>query len=118
MYPRRPLAVVFTTILVVIIGAATSISEEFQILHDQDLPGHDLRTPIEDPRLKGVTLDQCRAACLGESACRAFTFALPAGWCFLKDKPASPHAFAGAVSGIRSDDAQHGPVAPALKGAD
>ena len=37
-----------------------AVAGDFQILEDQDLPGHDLRTPVQDGKLKGITLDQCR----------------------------------------------------------
>ncbi|EXJ15567.1 PAN domain protein [Imhoffiella purpurea] len=49
--------------------------------------------------LKGVTLDACKAACLDDQRCKAFTFNTKAGWCFLKESFADPRPFEGAVSG-------------------
>ena len=45
---------------------------------DSDYPNFDYNT------LKGVTLDGCKAACLADQKCRAFTFNQKAGWCFMK----------------------------------
>ena len=45
---------------------------------DSDYPNFDYNT------LKGITLDGCKAACLADQKCRAFTFNQKAGWCFMK----------------------------------
>src|SRR4051812_34052924 len=45
---------------------------------EADYPNFDYST------LKNVTLDACKAACLADQKCRAFTFNQKAGWCFLK----------------------------------
>jgi hypothetical protein len=62
---------------------------------EADYPGFDLET------LKGVDLQGCEIACLGDNACRAFTFNSKAGWCFLKsdfgDLVATPDAVGGRV---------------------
>jgi hypothetical protein len=48
---------------------------------------------------KDVDLDQCKAACQEDLACRAFTYNQSAGWCFLKSDVGELRAVAGAVSG-------------------
>lgn len=62
---------------------------------DVDYFGFDLRTE------KGLSLDQCKATCLDDSACHAFTYNKKAQWCFLKsdfDKTIdAPGAIAGKV---------------------
>lgn len=49
--------------------------------------------------LKEVDLDACRAACLDDNRCLAFTFNSIAGWCFLKTSDADARPFPDAVSG-------------------
>ncbi|MDP2620125.1 MAG: alpha-2-macroglobulin family protein [Hyphomicrobiales bacterium] len=63
------------------------------VTEDADYFGFDLRT------VKEVDLDQCKAACLGDSACRAFTYNVRARWCFLKSDHGEPRLFPGAVAG-------------------
>ncbi|MEO8669538.1 MAG: PAN/Apple domain-containing protein, partial [Bauldia sp.] len=60
---------------------------------DGDYTGFDLRT------VKQVDLKACEAACLGDTACRAFTFNAKAGWCFLKTDSGPVAGFAGATAG-------------------
>ncbi|MYZ47941.1 alpha-2-macroglobulin family protein [Propylenella binzhouense] len=48
---------------------------------------------------KGVDLEACEAACVGDAQCQAFTFNTRAGWCFLKNGVGELRAVAGAVSG-------------------
>jgi len=60
---------------------------------DSDYLGFDRRTE------KNVTLDQCEAACLGDSGCRAFTYNTKAKWCFLKSDYSQLNPFPGAVAG-------------------
>lgn len=62
-------------------------------VEDADYFGFDLRTE------KDVTLEQCKAICLGDQACRAFTYNVRAGWCFLKSDHGALNRFAGAVAG-------------------
>lgn len=63
------------------------------ITEDADYFGFDLRT------VKEVDLDQCKAACLGDSACQAFTYNVSAQWCFLKSGHGTLNVFPGAVAG-------------------
>lgn len=60
---------------------------------DSDYFGFDLRSE------QNVTLDQCETSCLGDSACRAFTYNTKAKWCFLKSDFATIKPFGGAVAG-------------------
>jgi len=48
---------------------------------------------------KDVTLDDCRAICLGDGRCQAFTYNVSASWCFLKENIGELRSVAGAVSG-------------------
>jgi hypothetical protein len=77
------------------LSAGTSLAAERRaiVTPGADYPGHDLLT------LKGVDLDACQAACLGDDACRAFTFNAAAGWCFLKSDFGDLAAAAGATAG-------------------
>lgn len=60
---------------------------------NSDYFGFDLRSE------QNVTLDQCQTSCLGDSACRAFTYNTKAKWCFLKSDFATIKPFSGAVAG-------------------
>jgi len=64
------------------------------VTEDADYFGFDLRT------LKEVDLDQCKAGCLGDSACRAFTYNIRAKRCFLKSDHGELSPFPGAVAGL------------------
>jgi uncharacterized protein YfaS (alpha-2-macroglobulin family) len=91
----RPVLVV----LLALFGLATAMmgadAGERRILltPDSDYTGFDLRT------VKGVDLKACEAACLGDTACRAFTFNQKAGWCFLKSDNGPLAGFTGATAG-------------------
>jgi uncharacterized protein YfaS (alpha-2-macroglobulin family) len=58
-----------------------------------DLPGFDYDI------LRGVSLDDCANACIADGVCRAYTYNLKAGWCFLKSDVGAPKTFSGAASG-------------------
>ncbi|MET2825974.1 alpha-2-macroglobulin family protein [Mesorhizobium shangrilense] len=60
---------------------------------NSDYFGFDLRSD------QNVTLDQCKTTCLGDPACRAFTYNTKAKWCFLKSDYNSLKPFTGAVAG-------------------
>lgn len=49
--------------------------------------------------LKDVTLDQCSAGCSDDKQCKAFTYNVSAGWCFLKSGVGELRSVEGAVSG-------------------
>jgi uncharacterized protein YfaS (alpha-2-macroglobulin family) len=58
-----------------------------------DYFGFDLRSE------QNLSLDQCKSACLGDHACRAFTYNRKAKWCFLKSDFNTLKPFDGAVAG-------------------
>ncbi|MDH6232411.1 uncharacterized protein YfaS (alpha-2-macroglobulin family) [Mesorhizobium soli] len=60
---------------------------------DSDYFGFDLRS------VQNLSLDQCKSTCLGDSACRAFTYNTKAKWCFLKSDVSQMKPFVGAVAG-------------------
>ncbi len=63
------------------------------VSQDSDYFGFDLRTE------KNVSLDACKAQCLADPDCRAFTYNTAANWCFLKSDFSVLNPFAGAVAG-------------------
>ncbi|MFB9978626.1 MG2 domain-containing protein [Mesorhizobium kowhaii] len=60
---------------------------------NSDYFGFDLRSD------QNLTLDQCKTTCLGDPACRAFTYNTKAKWCFLKSDYNQLKPFNGAVAG-------------------
>ncbi len=48
---------------------------------------------------KDVTLEACSQACLDDGQCRAFTYNVSAGWCFMKREVGELRSVAGAISG-------------------
>ncbi len=74
-------------------GAAFGQARQVVTTPDSDYFGFDLRTE------QNVSLDQCKAVCLGDSSCRAFTYNTKAKWCFLKSDFAKLNPFTGAVAG-------------------
>ncbi|WP_051645211.1 PAN/Apple domain-containing protein [Labrenzia sp. DG1229] len=62
-------------------------------IDDADFFGSDYRT------VKDVDLEGCKAVCLADNQCRAFTFNTSAGWCFLKSDFGELQSFAGAIAG-------------------
>ena len=74
--------------------AASAADRTASHLTDIDLPGFDYAVE------KGVSLDQCEAACVDDRICRAFTYNAKAKWCFLKGGAGEQAAFKGATSGI------------------
>jgi alpha-2-macroglobulin len=60
---------------------------------DADYFGFDLRTE------KNVSIDECEASCIGDSACRAFTYNPKVNWCFLKSDYDQLNSFPGAIAG-------------------
>lgn len=58
-----------------------------------DYFGFDLRT------VQNVTLDQCKAQCIDDMSCRAFTYNPKVKWCFLKSDFSQLNGFEGTVAG-------------------
>lgn len=80
------------------------------VMPGYDVPGGDYRNPNSDPRLQGISLDQCITTCAQDVACGAFTYNASENWCFLKQGVAETALFAGAVSGIKSGPANASPL--------
>ena len=79
-------------------SGASAAEKRLIVTPEADYSGFDLRT------VKGVDLNACQAACLGDNACRALTFNVKAGWCFLKsdfgELASTPGATAGRVVAV------------------
>lgn len=58
-----------------------------------DYFGFDLRT------VQNVSQAECEAVCIGDNACKAFTYNVKAQWCFLKSDFNQLNTFPGAVAG-------------------
>ncbi len=82
-------------VLFIMAAGAAHAAEARRIVttENSDYFGFDLRSA------QNVTLDQCQTTCLGDSACRAFTYNIKAKWCFLKSDFNTIKPFAGAVAG-------------------
>ncbi len=78
-------------------------------LEDADYFGFDYKT------LKNRSLEQCRAACLDDQNCLAFTYNVSARWCFLKNDFADLRATPGAVAGRVTSYDVAAEEAPALE---
>ena len=82
------------------------------LVPDVDFYGADLRSVFD------TTREACQAACIAESACRAFTFNARSSSCFLKSAVSREEPYQGAVSGvIRQAEAGAAPRA-ALRAAE
>lgn len=95
---NRRKALVATPILILsaaVLLAAPASGQDRRIvtIEDADFFGSDYRT------VKDVDLEGCKAVCLGDNQCRAFTFNTSAGWCFLKSDFGELQSFNGAVAG-------------------
>ena len=76
-------------------GAALAQEERGQIIihENSDYFGFDLLTK------KDVSLDQCKASCLNNLGCVAFTYNVSAQFCFLKSDFGELKPFSGAIAG-------------------
>ena len=68
-------------------------TRRIEITEDSDYFGFDLRTQ------KNLTLDQCKSTCLGDNACRAFTYNPKVKWCFLKTDFNKLNPSVGSIAG-------------------
>jgi uncharacterized protein YfaS (alpha-2-macroglobulin family) len=89
----RFLAVFLSLLTVPGVVHAQQAARAIETTQDADYFGFDLRTE------RDVTLDQCKAICLADGDCRAFTYNTRAQWCFLKSDFSTINSFAGAVAG-------------------
>jgi len=76
---------------------AAGAQRHLLVIEGADYYGRDYETR------KGLGLDECKAACLADSQCRAFTYNINARWCFLKSSYRDLRPFGGAVSGRVAD---------------
>ncbi|MET3856939.1 alpha-2-macroglobulin family protein [Rhizobium sp. OAE497] len=74
-------------------AAAADKKRDIQTIKDADFFGFDLRTE------QNVSLDQCKASCIGDRSCKAFTYNPKVQWCFLKSDFKTMNAFPGAIAG-------------------
>ncbi|PTW61338.1 hypothetical protein C8N35_10247 [Breoghania corrubedonensis] len=72
---------------------ATAAEKRIVTVPDADYFGADYRTA------KDVDLEACKAVCLDDPECKAFTYNQSARWCFLKRDFGDLRRFAGAVAG-------------------
>ena len=93
MRAARVFPVFVLALLAWTLGAAAAENRRVVTSENGDYFGFDLRSE------QNVTLDQCQTSCLGDSACRAFTYNTKAKWCFLKSDFATLKPFNGAVAG-------------------
>src|SRR5262245_3171403 len=75
------------------LNLAVAQDRSITLLPDTDLPGFDYSIG------KGISLDQCEAACTDDKLCRAFTYNAKSKWCFFKGQVGTAQSFAGATSG-------------------
>ena len=68
-------------------------SRSIETTVNADYFGFDLRT-VQD-----IGLEECKAECLSDRLCKAFTYNVKAGWCFLKSDYNTINPFAGAIAG-------------------
>ncbi|WP_292239508.1 alpha-2-macroglobulin family protein, partial [Mesorhizobium sp.] len=85
----------FLILLFFALSGAAQAAEARRIVttDNSDYFGFDLRSD------QNVSLDQCKTTCLGDPACRAFTYNTKAKWCFLKSDYNQLKPFSGAVAG-------------------
>ncbi|WP_395516283.1 alpha-2-macroglobulin family protein [Pseudorhizobium flavum] len=84
-------AFVFT--ILALAAPLQAAERRLEITPDGDYFGFDLRT------VQNVSQAQCEAACIGDKACKAFTYNVRAQWCFLKSDFDQLNSFPGAVAG-------------------
>ena len=74
-------------------ASAADAKRDIVTVRDADYFGFDLRTE------QNLSLDQCKAACIGDKSCKAFTYNPKVKWCFLKSDFKTMNAFPGAIAG-------------------
>ncbi|MEM5492432.1 alpha-2-macroglobulin family protein [Hoeflea sp. AS16] len=83
--------------LLMLVLPATAMAQDgsrrIETTENADYFGFDLRT------VQNIGLEECKAECLGDRQCKAFTYNVKAGWCFLKSDYNTINPFAGAVAG-------------------
>jgi len=79
--------------LIFLPAMAAEPSRKVVTTQNGDYFGFDLRTE------QNVSLEQCGEICVGDTACKAFTYNPKVKWCFLKSDFNQLNAFPGAVAG-------------------
>src|SRR6478752_812139 len=82
-----------STAITFIPAVAAEPSRKVVTIKNGDYFGFDLRTE------QNVSLEQCGEICVGDTACKAFTYNPKVQWCFLKSDFNQLNAFPGAVAG-------------------
>ncbi len=77
----------------ILLSPAAGAERRMIMIEGADYFGLDYET------LKEVDLEDCKAACIADSRCQAFTYNTNARWCFLKSNYGDLRSFEGAVSG-------------------
>ena len=94
---KRTLGTLLISLLVSGITASAALAEQGQrrivLTDDADYFSGDYSIR------ENVTLEACQQACLEDNQCRAFTYNVSAGWCFLKDTIGELRSVVGATSG-------------------
>lgn len=99
------------TIILALAAPLQAAERRLEITPDGDYFGFDLRT------VQNVSQAQCEAACIGDKACKAFTYNVRAQWCFLKSDFDQLNSFPGAIAGrIVEADAEPDIGAPSRLG--
>ncbi|EKF18784.1 alpha-2-macroglobulin family protein [Nitratireductor pacificus] len=93
MRAARGLSLFLALFFGITLSAAAQDARRIVTSDNGDYFGFDLRTEQD------VSLDQCKAACLGDAQCRAFTYNTRAEWCFLKSDFNRLNSFDDAVAG-------------------
>ena len=91
---KRLLAALFA-LSVVALAAMPSYAAERRIvlIEDADYFGSDYKA------ISDVDLEACKATCLDDPVCQAFTYNVSANWCFLKSDFGDLQSFSGAIAG-------------------
>ncbi|MEX3011628.1 MG2 domain-containing protein [Hoeflea sp. TYP-13] len=93
MFRHFKAAAVAVTIGVLAGSGFAADTRQIETYDNADFYGFDLRAEKE------VTLDRCKAMCLADDDCRAFTYNTNAQWCFLKSDFNRLDSFDGAIAG-------------------
>lgn len=88
----------FLPVFAVFVVLSTSVQAQdatrrIETQENSDYFGFDLRT------VQNIGLEDCKAICLGDNRCKAFTYNVKAQWCFLKSDYNKINDFAGAIAG-------------------
>lgn len=86
-----------TVLCAVLLGIAVQTSfaadRRIVVVEDADYFGSDYKT------VRDVDLEACKASCLDDPICQAFTYNVSAQWCFLKSDFGDLQSFSGAIAG-------------------